>query len=60
MLEDTDRLLGSVEQVLKASQVRQGVHYRTARVDFGAVVRDAGTRAIAAAFVRRSIAFWQH
>lgn len=42
MLEDTDRLLGTVEQVLKASEVRQ----RSARknwldVDFAAVTRDS-------------------
>ena len=42
MLEDTDRLLGTVEQVLKASQVRQGSARQNWReVDFGAVVRDA-------------------
>src|SRR5262249_556633 len=42
MLEDTDRLLGTVEQVLKASEVRQ----RSARrnwqdVDFSAVTRES-------------------
>src|SRR6266436_9343239 len=42
MLEDTDRLLGSVEQVLKASQVRHGsARQNWQEVDFGAVVRDA-------------------
>jgi len=42
MLEDTDRLLGTVEQVLKASQVRQGsARQNWEEVDFGAVVRDA-------------------
>ncbi len=42
MLEDTDRLLGTVEQVLKASQVRQGSSRQNwQEVDFGAVVRDA-------------------
>ena len=42
MLEDTDRLLGTVEQVLKASQVRQGsARQNWQEVDFGAVVRDA-------------------
>jgi len=42
MLEDTDRLLGSVEQVLKASQVRQGsARQNWQEVDFGAIVRDA-------------------
>ncbi len=42
MLEDTDRLLGSVEQVLKASQVRQaGVKQNWQQVDFAATVRDA-------------------
>jgi signal transduction histidine kinase len=42
MLEDTDRLLGTVEQVLKASQVRQGsARENWQEVDFAAVVRDA-------------------
>jgi signal transduction histidine kinase len=42
MLEDTDRLLGTVEQVLKASQVRQvNARQNWQEVDFGAVVRDA-------------------
>src|SRR5438477_3195041 len=42
MLEDTDRLLGSVEQVLKASQVRQGsVRQNWQEVDFAAMVREA-------------------
>jgi len=42
MLEDTDRLLGTVEQVLKASQARHGSTRRNWReVDFAAVVRDA-------------------
>ena len=42
MLEDTDRLLGTVEQVLKASQVRQGsARQNWQEVDFAAVVRDA-------------------
>jgi two-component system, OmpR family, sensor histidine kinase SenX3 len=42
MLEDTDRLLGTVEQVLKASQVRQGSSRQNwQEVDFAAVVRDA-------------------
>ncbi|HEY6128339.1 MAG TPA: HAMP domain-containing sensor histidine kinase [Candidatus Acidoferrum sp.] len=42
MLEDTDRLLGTVEQVLKASQVRHGsARQNWQEVDFAAVVRDA-------------------
>src|SRR5437588_7212423 len=42
MLEDTDRLLGTVEQVLKASQVRHGsARENWKEVDFAAVVRDA-------------------
>jgi len=42
MLEDTDRLLGTVEQVLKASQVRQGSSRQNwQEVDFARVVRDA-------------------
>jgi two-component system, OmpR family, sensor histidine kinase SenX3 len=39
MLEDTDRLLGTVEQVLKASQVRQGsVRENWQEVDFAMIV----------------------
>jgi two-component system, OmpR family, sensor histidine kinase SenX3 len=42
MLEDTDRLLGTVEQVLKASQVRQGsTRQNWQEVDFALVVREA-------------------
>jgi two-component system sensor histidine kinase SenX3 len=42
MQEDTDRLLGTVEQVLKASEVRQGsARQNWKEVDFAAVVRDA-------------------
>jgi len=42
MLEDTDRLLGTVEQVLKASQIRQvSGRQNWQEVDFAAVVRDA-------------------
>jgi two-component system, OmpR family, sensor histidine kinase SenX3 len=41
MLEDTDRLLGTVEQVLKASQVRQqSVRENWEEVDFAVVVHD--------------------
>ena len=41
MLEDTDRLLGTVEQVLKASQVRQrSVRQNWREVDFASVVHD--------------------
>src|SRR6266576_217404 len=41
MLEDTDRLIGTVEQVLKASQVRQGsVRENWREVDFAVVVHD--------------------
>ncbi len=41
MLEDTDRLLGTVEQVLKASQVRQrSVRQNWREVDFALVVHD--------------------
>jgi signal transduction histidine kinase len=40
MLEDTDRLLGTVEQVLKAGEVRHGQRQRE-EVDFAAVVRDS-------------------
>jgi signal transduction histidine kinase len=42
MLEDTDRLLNSVEQVLKASQVRQGGSRQNwQEVDFAAMVRES-------------------
>ncbi len=42
MLEDTDRLLGTVEQVLKASQVRQrSVRQNWREVDFALVVHDS-------------------
>src|SRR5512146_3142272 len=42
MLEDTDRRLGTVEQVLKAGEARQGVREKhQEQVDFGAVVRDS-------------------
>jgi two-component system, OmpR family, sensor histidine kinase SenX3 len=41
MLEDTDRLMGTVEQVLKASQVRQrSVRQNWREVDFALVVHD--------------------
>lgn len=41
MLEDTDRLLGTVEQVLKAGEVRLGTtENHREEVDFSAVVRD--------------------
>jgi two-component system sensor histidine kinase SenX3 len=41
MLEDTDRLLGTVEQVLNASQVRQqSVRENWEEVDFAKVARD--------------------
>jgi two-component system, OmpR family, sensor histidine kinase SenX3 len=41
MLEDTDRLLGTVEQVLKAGEARHGGHKNWQPVDFAAIVRDA-------------------
>ena len=41
MLEDTDRLLGTVEQVLKASQVRQGsLRQNWKDVNFAEIVKD--------------------
>jgi signal transduction histidine kinase len=41
MLDDSDRLLGTVEQVLKAGEVgyKRGRH-RTAEIDFGSLVRE--------------------
>src|SRR5512142_835696 len=40
MLEDTDRLLGTVEQVLKAGEARHGAsEFHREEVDFTAVVR---------------------
>jgi signal transduction histidine kinase len=42
MLEDTERLLGGVEQVLKASEVRQGSERKNwQEVDFAAMVRES-------------------
>jgi two-component system sensor histidine kinase SenX3 len=41
MLEDTDRLLGTVEQVLKASEVRDTEHKNWEQVNFSEIVRDA-------------------
>jgi signal transduction histidine kinase len=42
MLEDTDRLLGTVEQVLKAGEARHGARNGLREeVDFGAIVRDS-------------------
>jgi len=40
MLEDTDRLLGTVEQVLKAGEVRHRERQQE-QVDFSAIVRDS-------------------
>jgi two-component system sensor histidine kinase SenX3 len=41
MLEDAERLLGTVEQVLKAGEVRHGIHRRNwQEVNFTAVVAD--------------------
>jgi len=42
MLEDTDRLLGTVEQVLKAGEARHGSdRQKWTEVDFGAIVKNA-------------------
>jgi signal transduction histidine kinase len=41
MLDDTDRLLGTVEQVLKAGELRDGARKNWQQVDFSAIVRDA-------------------
>jgi signal transduction histidine kinase len=41
MLDDTDRLLGTVEQVLKAGELRDGARKNWLQVDFAAIVRDA-------------------
>ena len=40
MLDDTDRLLSTVEQVLKAGEVRHRKQDRRVPVDFGELVRD--------------------
>jgi len=40
MLDDTDRLLGTVEQVLKAGEASNNKQDRRAQVDFGDLVRD--------------------
>ncbi len=41
MLDDTDRLLGTVEQVLKAGEVRDGARKGWREVEFSTIVRDA-------------------
>jgi len=41
MLDDTDRLLGTVEQVLKAGELRDGARKNWQQVDFSSIVRDA-------------------
>src|SRR6201987_1703105 len=43
MLEDTDRLLGTVEQVLKAGEARHGTNNKKQQqeVDFSSLVRDS-------------------
>ena len=41
MLDDTDRLLGTVEQVLKAGELRDGARKNWHQVDFAAIVRDS-------------------
>src|SRR4051812_15439805 len=41
MIEDTDRLLGTVEQVLKASEVRDAAQKKWQEVNFSAVAIDA-------------------
>src|SRR4029453_2091988 len=41
MLSDTDRLLGTVEQVLKAGQAAQkGAKHQRAEIEFGGLVRE--------------------
>jgi len=40
MLDDTDRLLGTVEQVLKAGELRDGARKNWQQVDFAAIVND--------------------
>src|SRR6202162_2500325 len=42
MLEDADRLLGTVEQVLKAGEVRHGGRKNWREIDFSANVKEAG------------------
>ncbi len=42
MLDDTDRLMGTVEQVLKAGEIRNGTRKKAwEQVDFAALVQDA-------------------
>jgi len=41
MLDDTDRLLGTVEQVLKAGELRDGAKKNWQQVDFTKIVRDS-------------------
>ena len=40
MLDDTDRLLGTVEQVLKAGELRDGARKNWQQVDFTTIVRE--------------------
>ncbi|HVZ17720.1 MAG TPA: HAMP domain-containing sensor histidine kinase [Terriglobales bacterium] len=40
MLDDTDRLLGTVEQVLKAGELRDGARKNWQQVDFSSVIRE--------------------
>jgi two-component system, OmpR family, sensor histidine kinase SenX3 len=47
MLQDTDRLLGTIEQVLQAGEARQGrLRAKWREVDFGVIVKDAIDSAI--------------
>jgi signal transduction histidine kinase len=39
MLDDTDRLLGTVEQVLKAGELRDGARKNWQQVDFNSIIR---------------------
>jgi signal transduction histidine kinase len=41
MLDDTDRLLGTVERVLQAGELRDGARKNWQQVDFAAIVRDS-------------------
>jgi signal transduction histidine kinase len=41
MLDDTDRLLGTVEQVLKAGEIRNGTRKTWEQVDFSKIVLDS-------------------
>src|SRR6202158_1743292 len=59
MLEDSDRLLGMVEQVLKAGEARHADRRNWQEGDFAGGARHAGTRPSASQSKARSASFWR-